>query len=230
MRALKRITSGSRDEHSQPGHVGVAITAARRCRACARGRLCAPSGPHRKGYQGDAQAKWQVAGSAPRSGRGGRRFKSCHSDQHLAEIKTFIGTDSGTVSSCRRSSFGPEPLAGRPYTPEMHAGRPPERFEPNGTVDQKLGRPDVVHFDLHTGLQRQHRWDRHHTTDFQLFCTTEVTISALTKQTTYEDGSLRPSPPPRSVFIAKALSLERPRRVAAGGRAWRSGRSGRPRH
>jgi hypothetical protein len=27
------------------------------------------------------QAKWEVAGSAPRSGRGGRRFKSCHSDQ-----------------------------------------------------------------------------------------------------------------------------------------------------
>jgi hypothetical protein len=25
------------------------------------------------------------SGSAPRSGRGGRRFKSCHSDQHLAE-------------------------------------------------------------------------------------------------------------------------------------------------
>jgi hypothetical protein len=55
-----------------------------------------------------------------------------------------------------------QPLAGRPYTPEVHAGR----FEPNGTVDQKLSRPDVVHFDLHTGLQRQHRWDRHHTTDF----------------------------------------------------------------
>jgi hypothetical protein len=27
----------------------------------------------------------RVAASAPRSGRGGRRFKSCHSDQHLAE-------------------------------------------------------------------------------------------------------------------------------------------------
>jgi hypothetical protein len=32
---------------------------------------------------------------------------------------------------------------------------------------------------------------------FQLFCTTEITISAWTKQTTYEDGSLRPSPPHR---------------------------------
>jgi hypothetical protein len=32
-------------------------------------------------------------GRAPRSGRGGRRFKSCHSNQHLEEIKTFTGTD-----------------------------------------------------------------------------------------------------------------------------------------
>ena len=30
------------------------------------------------------QAKWAVAGSAPRPGRGGRRFKSCHSD-HFPE-------------------------------------------------------------------------------------------------------------------------------------------------
>jgi hypothetical protein len=36
--------------------------------------------------------------SAPRSGRGGRRFKSCHSDQHLAEISKVSGTDCGTVS------------------------------------------------------------------------------------------------------------------------------------
>jgi hypothetical protein len=35
----------------------------------------------------------------PRSGRGGRRFKSCHSDQGLAEIQTSTGTDCGTVSS-----------------------------------------------------------------------------------------------------------------------------------
>src|SRR5438270_13800642 len=32
-------------------------------------------------------------GRAPRSGRGGRRFKSCHSDQYLAEIMTLPGTD-----------------------------------------------------------------------------------------------------------------------------------------
>src|SRR5229473_4895482 len=34
----------------------------------------------------------------PRSGRGGRRFKSCHSDQHLAEFQILTGTDCGTVS------------------------------------------------------------------------------------------------------------------------------------
>jgi hypothetical protein len=47
-------------------------------------------------------APWIAAshvGSAPRSGRGGRRFKSYHSDQHLAEIPTSTGTDCGTVSS-----------------------------------------------------------------------------------------------------------------------------------
>src|SRR5260370_41514749 len=38
-------------------------------------------------------------GGAPRSGRGGRRFKSCHSDQHLAENETLTGTDCGTVST-----------------------------------------------------------------------------------------------------------------------------------
>jgi hypothetical protein len=32
-------------------------------------------------------------GGAPRSGRGGRRFKSCHSDQDLAEIIPSIATD-----------------------------------------------------------------------------------------------------------------------------------------
>jgi hypothetical protein len=34
--------------------------------------------------------------SAPRSGRGGRRFKSCHSDQHLAKLPVPSGTTSGT--------------------------------------------------------------------------------------------------------------------------------------
>jgi hypothetical protein len=39
-------------------------------------------------------------GSAPRSGRGGRRFKSCHSDQHLAPSETSIPTVSPT-DTCR---------------------------------------------------------------------------------------------------------------------------------
>ena len=42
------------------------------------------------------QAKNNQSGSAPRSGRGGRRFKSCHSDQHLAKILALTGTDCGT--------------------------------------------------------------------------------------------------------------------------------------
>ena len=36
-------------------------------------------------------------GSAPRSGRGGRRFKSCHSDQHLAKIESVSATESATA-------------------------------------------------------------------------------------------------------------------------------------
>src|ERR1700730_3118110 len=46
-----------------------------------------------------------AVGSAPRSGRGGRRFKSCHSDQGLAEIPTSTGTDCGTVSSDPRAAL-----------------------------------------------------------------------------------------------------------------------------
>jgi hypothetical protein len=34
-----------------------------------------------------------VAGSAPRSERGGRRFKSYHSDQHLADFPDPLPTD-----------------------------------------------------------------------------------------------------------------------------------------
>jgi hypothetical protein len=37
-----------------------------------------------------------VAGSAPRSGRGGRRFKSYHSDQYLAEISQHSATPCAT--------------------------------------------------------------------------------------------------------------------------------------
>ena len=48
------------------------------------------------------------SGSAPRSGRGGRRFKSCHSDHHLAQCDNQSGTNIGTETfsvSCRRGSF-----------------------------------------------------------------------------------------------------------------------------
>ena len=38
------------------------------------------------------------SGSAPRSGRGGRRFKSCHSDQHLADFITSSATGYATAS------------------------------------------------------------------------------------------------------------------------------------
>ena len=36
-------------------------------------------------------------GSAPRSGRGGRRFKSCHSDQHLADLLAKSATTRATT-------------------------------------------------------------------------------------------------------------------------------------
>jgi hypothetical protein len=45
-----------------------------------------------------------VAGSAPRSGRGGRRFKSCHSDHDLAEIKNASATPCATLCSDDDSS------------------------------------------------------------------------------------------------------------------------------
>src|SRR6516165_4718074 len=53
---------------------------------------------------------WSIVGQpggTPRSGRGGRRFKSCHSDQHLGSSETSIPTVSPTDSRpcafyCRR--------------------------------------------------------------------------------------------------------------------------------
>jgi hypothetical protein len=43
-----------------------------------------------------ANALANSAGPLPRSGGGGRRFKSCHSDQHLAKLPVPSGTTSGT--------------------------------------------------------------------------------------------------------------------------------------
>src|SRR5712671_986682 len=64
------------------------------------GLLAALAARQRQGYKTACQRCRSVAqpGRAPRSGRGGRRFKSCHSDQHLAKIKMLAGTDCGTVS------------------------------------------------------------------------------------------------------------------------------------
>ena len=44
--------------------------------------------PEATGYRSVAQS-----GSAPRSGRGGRRFKSCHSDHYLAGSRASTGTE-----------------------------------------------------------------------------------------------------------------------------------------
>ena len=52
-----------------------------------------------------AQAKWQGAGSAPRSGRGGRRFKSCHSDHFpeppIAYAASYAERNSTSDPDCR---------------------------------------------------------------------------------------------------------------------------------
>jgi hypothetical protein len=40
----------------------------------------------------------ELYGSAPRSGRGGRRFKSCHSDHDLAEIAIRSANRSANAS------------------------------------------------------------------------------------------------------------------------------------
>jgi hypothetical protein len=49
-------------------------------------------------FAGNQIRCWRTlySGRAPRSGRGGRRFKSCHSDQHLADPDTPTPTVSPT--------------------------------------------------------------------------------------------------------------------------------------
>jgi hypothetical protein len=44
------------------------------------------------------------SGSAPRSGRGGRRFKSCHSDQHLADSRLLTVTGCVTETPPERAT------------------------------------------------------------------------------------------------------------------------------
>jgi hypothetical protein len=64
---------------------------------------------------------------APHSGRGGRRFKSCHSDQHLDEISDFPPkgppNDGGTS---RERAFG----TGRGGAPPLKSEGPPGRSPP----------------------------------------------------------------------------------------------------
>jgi hypothetical protein len=42
--------------------------------------------------------------SLPRSGRGGRRFKSCHADQYLPKVFVRSGTTSGTDTQAAHHS------------------------------------------------------------------------------------------------------------------------------
>jgi hypothetical protein len=55
--------------------------------------------------------------SAPRSGRGGRRFKSCHSDQYLDHLLRAIPTDSPTEIQLDCSLWAKQnPLPQRAFT------------------------------------------------------------------------------------------------------------------
>src|SRR6202008_3910307 len=57
------------------------------------------------------------SGSAPRSGRGGRRFKSCHSDHYLAEVRPLRGTPWAASSS----SMDKLPNGARQSPPPLNA-------------------------------------------------------------------------------------------------------------
>jgi hypothetical protein len=89
----------NRNQHGAGAGAGfrVGFCATRLCAAWLLTMLAAQRG---HGYKTACQRRRSVAqpGRAPRSGRGGRRFKSCHSDQYLAKIKMLAGTDCGTVS------------------------------------------------------------------------------------------------------------------------------------
>jgi len=83
----------------EPGNAALHAQRARRsndhCRRPLGGGnkcLAQSSGLHRRA---SAMGK-QASSDTPRSGRGGRRFKSCHSDQHLAFFQDLTGTDCGT--------------------------------------------------------------------------------------------------------------------------------------
>jgi hypothetical protein len=52
----------------------------------------------------------EPSGSAPRSGRGGRRFKSCHSDQHLADSRLPTVTGYVTETQPERATHRTPPV------------------------------------------------------------------------------------------------------------------------
>jgi len=93
-----------------------------------------------------------TGGTSPRSGRGGRRFKSCHSDQYLAEFHQSSGTDYGTDTSfvlvsakicCHSGDHKPSASAAASSSPR-------QPFSANAVVANAIsiaGAPAVV--DLH---------------------------------------------------------------------------------
>src|SRR5436190_24062295 len=112
------------------------------------------------------------SGSAPRSGRGGRRFKSCHSDQYLAHIADRIATGSATASrdemrTCARSAplmvapDAPDPsptgLSRNPDANDLR-GRRPDRPALRGPADTSL--PDRFLNELVAIAVRGHLVDR----------------------------------------------------------------------
>ena len=83
--------------------------------------------PGARGYIGALSAKYRSVaqpGSAPRSGRGGRRFKSCHSDQSLAATWPLPSTRAWAGSRTRdRVQHNPAEPAQRYHA--WPAGEPP---------------------------------------------------------------------------------------------------------
>jgi hypothetical protein len=62
----------------------------------------------------------ECSAGRPRSGRGGRRFKSCHSDQYLARVSNFTATDIAT--DCRLSSSSNSTVTGFCHSPSSDHG------------------------------------------------------------------------------------------------------------
>jgi hypothetical protein len=101
----------------------------------------------------------RVHDSAPRSGRGGRRFKSCHSDQHLADPETASPTVCPTDIFVERvSRRALARLFVRRYLratlvaiPTNRKEKPRNRLNPAAGHNLRRSRPDPVpsHRSLH---------------------------------------------------------------------------------